>query len=81
MRKWKALIPLYLGLKTLWLFGLKEGPHLEILEGLERVMPWRIRSFISILFPKRLLLTYADKGQIIRKLMRPISTRPLDVMI
>jgi hypothetical protein len=79
MRKWKALIPLYLGLKILWLFGFKEGSHLEILEVLENVMPRHIRSSISAISPQRLLLSYTGKGKIMRKLIRSVSTTPLDV--
>lgn len=81
MGKWKALVPLSLGLKTLWLFGLRDGPHLEILERLDKVMPWRVRSFSTSLSPKRLLLAYAGKGWVMRKFMRLVSTMPSAGMV
>jgi len=81
MRKWKAMIPFYLGLKTLWLIGLKEGPHEEILGRLEKVMPWHIRSVMAAVTPKRLLLSYAGKGSIMRKVLRLVASEPSEVVI
>jgi hypothetical protein len=81
MRKWHAMIPFYLGLKTLWLLGLKEGPQEDILGRLEKVMPWRIRSVMAAVTPERLLLSYAGKGRIMRKVLRLVATAPSEVAI
>jgi hypothetical protein len=81
MRKWKALIPLYIGLKTLRLFGLREGPHLEILERLETVVPAHVRAVMATVSPKKFLLTYSGKGKVNKWFINSVSTIPLDAKV
>lgn len=81
MRKWQAMIPFYLGLKTLWLMGLTEGPHAEMLGRLEEVMPWRIRRVMAAVTPQRLLLSHAGKGRVMRQVLRLVATAPSGVVI
>jgi len=81
VRKWEAMISLYFALKALWLFGFQEGRCLEFLERLERVMPWRIRLFVTALSPTRMLHSYSRKGNYTRKIMRVLASEPLQVNV
>lgn len=81
MRKWKAMISLYVALKALWLFGLREETMVGLLERLESIMSWHARLLGTALAPTQILLSYSRKGYYIRKLMRLIASEPSDVRI
>jgi len=81
MRKWKAMISLYIALKALWLFGFREDKVVELWERLEGLMPWRVRLLVNALSPTQMLLSYSGKGYYMRKLMRLVASNPSDLRI